>query len=154
MRSKNGVTLIELITVLAVMSIVSSIAVPLIANYGRDQHMLLEVASKELLCDLRNAQEMARSRGYVYNIYFSDAESSYKIYCYSDMENPLYKKKILPRGIRFDKVRSTYKDNKLSFNSRGKPLPYPCTISLINGCGQYKKITITVATDYISIKDN
>jgi hypothetical protein len=42
----------------------------------------------------------------------------------------------------------------LSFDRAGKPLPNPCTIIITNNLGQYKSITITVATDYISIKDD
>jgi len=154
MHNEHGVTLIELIAVVAILGILSCICVPCFGGfYYRLQEILLDTASKELLTDMRLVQQKASSEGYIYKIYFNKIENSYMIYSYKDMDNCIYKNVHLPAGISFDGTRSTYEDNMISFNSKGKPMPHPCTISLKNSLGQYKSITITVGTDYISIKN-
>lgn len=154
MYNKDGTTLIELLCSLAIIGMLSCIAVPCVGGlYRRSQELLLDAGAKNLLSDLRLIQQKAREEGSIYHFFLDNMNNSYMIYNYRDMSNCVYKNVSLPDGIRFDKSRSTYKDNKVSFNSRGKPLPYPCSISLVNSIGQYRKITITVGTDYISIKN-
>lgn len=155
MKNKYGLTLIELILVISLLSTFFCISVPCFGSlYKNGQKVLLETASKELLTDLRLAQEKARSEGLMYHVYFNEVENSYMIYSYKNMNNCIYKQKKLPEGISFDKIKSTYEECKISFNNRGKPYPRPCTISLKNRCGEFRCITIQVATDYISLKDN
>lgn len=153
MYNKDGFSLIELIIVIAILGILMSIVFPLSGGfYSTIQEFNLDTASNELLSDMRLTQQKAISEGYYYNIYFNSSENSYMIYSYANMDNTVYKTKKLPVGIIFDKVRSTYRDNKISFNNRGKPLPFPCTIALKDISGRYRRITITVGTDYISLK--
>lgn len=154
MGNKNGASLIEMIYTLALLGIISCIAVPCISGlYNKSQEVFLDTGVKELLSDLRLIQQKSRDENTVYHFFFNKANNTYMIYSYADMTNCVYKNKKLPDGISFDSIHSTYKDNKVSFSSRGKALPYPCTISLINKIGQYRKITITVGTDYISLKN-
>lgn len=149
MYNKNGVTLIELIVVLAIISILMTVAVPLYSMIGE---FYLDTSSKELLVDMRLAQQKAMTEGYYYHIYFNSSNNSYMIYSYKDMNSCVYKKVNLPAGIKFDRIHSTYEENKISFDERGKPYPRPCTVALKDSGGHYKRITITVATDYISLK--
>lgn len=154
MHKKNGLTLIELMCTLSIMGIIASAVLPCIGGLNMIyQNILLDTSIKELLSDLRLAQQKAKDEGYIYHVYFNSVQKSYMIYSYKDASNCVFKVKNLPSGISFDRVHSTYTNSKISFNSRGKPLPYPCTISLANSRGRYKKITITVGTDYISIKN-
>lgn len=154
MHNKKGITVVEMVAVIGVLAILASICIPCFGNlYKKSQDISLNTSTKELLCDLRLMQQKANSEDCIYHIYFNTLDNSYMIYSYRDMQNCVFKQKKLPAGIRYDNIRSTYQDNKISFNSKGKPLPYPCTVSLINNVGQYKRITITVETDYISIKD-
>lgn len=155
MNFKKGITLIELVSVIALITILSSICIPCYSGiYYRSQDIFLDIASNELLSDLRLIQQKAEAEDSIYHIYFNNMDNSYMIYSYKDMSSCVYKSKSLPHGIKYDNIRSTYQNNKLSFNSKGKPLPYPCTISLKNESGRYKRITVTVGTDYISLKDS
>ena len=154
MDFKRGFTLIELAVSLALISILLSVCIPIFTDYNKlKQSTFLDISSTELLNDLRLCQETAKYEGNTYNIYFNSAERSYIIYTRRNTYDYVLKIKNLPQGIRFDNIRSTYTKNMLSFDRRGKPLPNPCTIAIINNIGQHKSITITVATDYISIKD-
>lgn len=154
MDFKRGFTFIELVVSLALMSILLSVCIPIFRDYNKlKQSTLLDISSTELLSDLRLCQETAKYEGNTCNIYFNSAERSYYIYTRRDAYDHVIKRKNLPQGIRFDNTRSTYTKSMLSFDRVGKPLPNPCTIAIINNIGQHKSITITVATDYISIKD-
>jgi prepilin-type N-terminal cleavage/methylation domain-containing protein len=150
--NKNGFTLIELIAVIAIIGMLALIILPRIGG-GSRQKLLLDTSTEILLSDLRLAQQLAWSENNTYHIYFDRFNKSYMIYSYRNMSNCLFKQVSLPGGISFDMIHSTYIDNKISFNGKGKPLPFPCTISLADSIGRYKRITITVGTDYISIKD-
>ena len=153
MSKKNGFTIIELLVTLGIISIVSFFCIPFVSllNYQK-QDILLNTTCRELLGDLRLSQQKSITEGFIYNVFFNTIENTYMIYSYKDLNSCIYKFKKIPDGIKFDALRSSYSNNKVSFNSRGKPLPYPCTISLVNNIGHYMKITITVGTDYISIK--
>lgn len=154
MDYKRGFTFIELAVSIALISILLSVCIPIFSDYNRlKQSTLLDTSSIELLSDLRLCQEMAKYEGNTYNIYFNSIERSYIMYTRRNTYDYVLKRKNLPQGIKFDNTRSTYTKNMLSFDRRGKPLPNPCTIAIINHIGQHKSITITVATDYISIKD-
>ncbi|KPU44934.1 putative major pilin subunit [Oxobacter pfennigii] len=154
MNKKKGMTLIELISAIAIISIITGISMPLFNNFSyKNQHTMLDIAAKELLSDLRLAQSKARSEGYTYHVYFNRTNNSYMIYSYKNSYDNVYKNKKLPAGIGFDNIYSTYKDNKVSFNSNGHAVPYPCTVSLTNNFKEFRKITITVGSYYISIRD-
>jgi prepilin-type N-terminal cleavage/methylation domain-containing protein len=156
MDFKRGFTFIELAVSLALISILLSVCIPIFKDYNRlKQSTLLDMSSIELLSDLRLCQETAKYEGDTCNIFFNSTERSYYIYIRRDTrDDHVVKRKNLPQGIRVDNTRSTYTKSMLSFDRAGKPLPNPCTIIITNNLGQYKSITITVATDYISIKDD
>lgn len=154
MNYKKGATLIELVIVIGLLAVLAQICIPYFKGAGPDiQKMNLEMASKELLSDLRLSQQKAKSEGNIYHVYFDVANNSYKIYSYRDRQECVYKERKLPDGIFHDNVESTYSGSMVSFNSRGKPLPHPCTIALVNSFGERRLITIKVGTDYISLKD-
>lgn len=154
MVNKKGFTLIELSISIAVMCIILYSSSSLVLDLSsKKQEVLLDTASIELLSDMRLIQQKAMEEGCIYNILFNSTENSYMIYNYRNAQSIVYKNKKLPDCISFDSVRSTYSSNKISFNSKGKPLPYPCTVSLINKRGEYRRIVISIGTDYIGIKD-
>lgn len=153
-QAKKGFTLMELVICIMLISLVLSIESPFIFNYSsKRQDALLNETVYELMSDLRLYQQKAMTEGRMYDIYFNSIEGSYMVYTYIGMGNSVCKQKRLPGCVYFDSAHSTYSNNKVTFNSKGKPLPYPCTISLKNSSGQHMEITITVGTDYIGIKD-
>jgi len=155
MHNRKGFTTIELVYIIGLLAILGSLCIPFYRGiYYKSQDVLLDVCSKELLSDLRLMQQKAETEDCYYHIYFNNISNSYMMYSYKDSKSYVYKKRSLPYGIQYDNIRSSYQNNKLSFNGKGKPVPYPCTISLKNGSGRYKSITITVGTDYISLKDS
>lgn len=154
MSTKKGFGLIETVICCAIICILMRSISPLLVNdIALRQETVLDSTANELLNDMKLAQRKAVEENRIYHIYFNSIEGSYMIYSYTNRGSSIQKYKKLPDSIHYDSIRSTYTDNKISFNTKGKPLPRPCTISLINDAGQYRRITISVGTDYVSIKD-
>jgi prepilin-type N-terminal cleavage/methylation domain len=149
MFNRYGMTLIELIVCLAIIAILASVCVPY--KKGTESYNL-ETCSRELLSDLRLMQQRAMAEGNIIQVYFDSINNSYMIYSKINMIDYVYKNKKLPGGISFDKIRSSYDDNKVAFNEKGNPMPYPCTISLTDSSGDYRSIVINIATNYIYMK--
>lgn len=154
MAVKKGFTLIEVIVSMMLICIIISFEAPAAINLSEmRQQVLLDEAAAELLFDLRLYQQKSMSEGRIHHIYFNSKDNSYMVYTYKGLENCVLKRRKLPESIVYDSSNSTYKDSKLSFDSRGKPVPYPCTIALKNNKGKIKKIVVSIATDYIYLKD-
>lgn len=150
---KKGFSIIELIVSLSIISIISVCAIPCSKRiYEENLNNALKLSMNELLMDIKYTQKKAMTDGYICSIEINEDDNLYLITSFRDMKLYTYKKKVLPKGISFDKLNSSYSNKKISFNSAGKPLPYPCTIALKNKLNYYKEITITVGSDYISIK--
>ena len=155
MDIKKGFTFVEIAISIAIASILLYCSSYSLKNsFDLRNKTLLDSAASELLGDVKLAQMKAMEEGRIYHIYLNSLENSYMVYCFDNVSTKICKYKKLPDTIHYDKFRSTYKNNKISFNSRGKPLPYPCTVSLKDDSGEYRKVTISVGTDYIRINDS
>lgn len=155
MKIKKGFIFVETAISIAIASILlffSSFNLKNAIDLKSD--ILLDLSASELLSDIRLAQMKAMEEGRIYHIYLDSQKNCYRIYYFDNVDTKTYKYKKLADSIKYDKIHSTYEGNKISFNSRGKPLPYPCTISLKNDLGHYRKITISVGTDYVRVNDS
>jgi len=150
--NENGLTLIELITVVSIFSIIVLITLPKTDFFSsKTSQMRLRMVANELISDIRYVQYK--------NIHENESlyltlQSDHKGY-YIKKTGTMVKKvktKILPDGIT---VYWNINENPLeiSFSNQGAPTPSGCTISLLNS---NKRIDITIlpATGRVMIKGN
>lgn len=150
---KKGFTLIELICILAIISIILAIASPSIGAYMRKDR--LRLAAERLVNDLRYAKMYAMSKDApeIRVMFERDAGkenySGYRIYNPSDMGNPTIKGIKLPEGVEicsrlngstFDSTSST-----ITLTSSGGIMPYACTVALRDrDTGKKRFVTLTI----------
>lgn len=150
---KKGFTLIELICVLAVISIILAIASPSIKAYMRKDR--LRISTEKLVNDLRYAKMYAMSKDApeIRVMFEKDAGkenySGYRIYNPSDMANPTLKRIKLPEGVEvcsrlngstFDSATGT-----ISFTPSGGIMPFACTVVLLDrDTGEKRYVTLTI----------
>ena len=102
---KKGVTLIELTVCIAIIGVLSAMAVPCIGSMQRSS---LDLSTIELLSDIRLCRQKAMDEDSIYHIFFDSVNKDYMIYSYKDMNNCIVKIKKFPNGINFDKSKSSY----------------------------------------------
>jgi prepilin-type N-terminal cleavage/methylation domain-containing protein len=101
MRGKNGLTLIELTIVLAVISVITAGAM---MSFDVAERRLLYNTSLALQADLRYAQRRAMIEGHTFGIKFYYTEGYYSIY-HLGARMPLKEVKLvkLPKGVSFQR---------------------------------------------------
>lgn len=142
---QKGVTLIELVSVLAIISIVSLIIVPrfnnVIAKYE------LEAAARMIASDLRLAQQMAVSKGEYYRIIFDTTNKDRYQFV---LATKIIKQVLLPEGVQIDST--SFDGNTVIFGHSGAPQPAG-TITLIGRNGQFLFVIVAVATGRVRISE-
>ncbi len=110
MRSKPGFTMIEVITIVAILGILFLVAYPRFT----DVRKLSRTTSRELVADLRDTRSKAISTGSAYYLKLlpSSPYAEYKIFDYSDAQ--IGETKPIPNG-----VTCTASTNIFSFNYLG-----------------------------------
>jgi prepilin-type N-terminal cleavage/methylation domain-containing protein len=78
---KNGVTLIELVMVIVMISILAVLAIPRFESF---YYIKLQGAAKRVISDIRYTQQMALARHEKYKIVFSTGTDSYEVRRVSD----------------------------------------------------------------------
>lgn len=133
-----GFSLIELMVVIALISIVSAIAVPMWQNYAANTN--LKTAAREVMADLSNTkQQVVEESLDVYRLTFNIAGNNYAL-SRTDTGVTLWTKSLASfgNGIVIDSVN--FSGSAVSFQKRG-------TVSmgnviLRNGLGKKAKITV------------
>lgn len=148
MKSEVGLTLIELVTVLAIFTVLVLIAIPSIDFFdAANSNVRLNIIAHEVVDDLRYIQHTSIFEKE--NLYFEikPDRTGYFINRYDNNRN--VKMKDMPEGIIIEKNIK----KEISFNQMGVPSTGGCTITLKN---DKKEIYITVlpATGRIMIKGN
>ncbi|HHW56714.1 MAG TPA: prepilin-type N-terminal cleavage/methylation domain-containing protein [Clostridia bacterium] len=146
MKGEEGLTLIELVTVLAVLSVIAFIVIPSTNFFdGSKSNVRLTITAQEVVKDLRYIQQRSIFDKEI--LYFETKvdKTGYYINKYEDDKN--IKIKDLPTGITIEKNIQ----KEIRFNEMGVPSHGGCTITLKN---DKKEIYITVlpATGRIMIK--
>jgi prepilin-type N-terminal cleavage/methylation domain-containing protein len=136
----TGFSLIELMIVIALISIVSAIAVPMWQRYAANTN--LKTAAREVMADLSNAKQQAVEENLdVYRLTFNVAGNNYAL-SRTDTGVTLWTKSLASfgNGILIDSV--TFSGSEVRFQKRG-------TVSngrliLRNGLGSTATITVNI----------
>ncbi len=139
---KQGMTLVELIYVIAIIAIIVLIAIPKIdflLNY-KEKNELIEF--KKDIVYLRNS---AICEVVLYKLHIQPKDNCYTIYKFNNMWE-LVKSKKLESGLKF----SGGQGNEIIFNPTGAPSKGQ-SIYLLNRKDKKIKITITPATGKVNI---
>jgi len=144
-RSKNGFTLIEVALVVAVLGVLSTIAVPNFKN-TLDRYKL-EVAAHELAQNIRLTQQKSISEGTTYKILLDlNKKDNYQLV--SGRRGKLVK---LPQGVFIDWTTYSEVDKSIIFYPTGAP-NRGGTIAVTNGKDSLFVI-VSVATGRVRIDE-
>lgn len=153
---KKGITLIELIFTLAILSIILLISYPSMKYCMKSNN--LKINADRLVNDLRYAKMYAMSdkRSSVQIFFEPKHEDGYDGYLIIDanrMNNTKLKEVNLPKGIIICK-ESTFSGDKIAFGSKGNVVPHACTIVLRDvETMKEKRITLTIDFSRIMVVD-
>ena len=142
LRHDNGLTLIDLLAALAIMTLLVSMAIP---NYNRFIATLsLEAACRSLVSEIRTAQQLALTQSTAWNLLFwmNEPQGFYL----SKNETTMPKDyPVLPQGIKFDNIHSP-NGLVLQFDSSGQLTKGGSTIGLVNRYGEKRYVIVTPVT--------
>ncbi len=162
-KKEGGFSLIELLTVMAIMGIIAVIALP---NYfAMQKRLALNRAVQKLAHDIRKAQEMAMSANeancpagfkFGYGVYFSlSAPNSYIIFADCDNSaNYNSAADINIETINFEKTVTLSNLSPVVANSLGIVFTPPVPAVTINPASSIAEITITNGSESKSVKIN
>lgn len=140
LESHEGLTIIELIVVIGMLSLLMSIALPKIDN---SDYKLMEIA-KTLRDDIRYVRYMKMTEGENLRVLLQKSK-------YSILEGTR-KIKEVNLGSNFS-LNQNFKDNQIAFSFNGAPSTSGGTITLINNTnGKYCEITVVPGTGRVLLK--
>lgn len=142
----TGLTILELLTVMLIISIASAVAVP--AVNAALERAAGNAALRELVTDLRYAQQMALSDGSNYYITFNKSMQTYTISVAGQFDQEIIKQVTLPDGIKL--LGTNFANNKLYYTDLGSPSAGG-RIELSDRKGKVIKITVLPATGRIRV---
>jgi type II secretion system protein H len=126
MGRKKGFTLIEIMIVLAIISLLSLMSTPLLVNYQKTTKLRSE--ARLLATNLRLAQQLAITEQKIYYLNLNATTTSYQII--NSETSQLIKNVQLDSEVEFGEI-SGFTENRIQFNSTGGVLETGY-ISLIN----------------------
>jgi prepilin-type N-terminal cleavage/methylation domain-containing protein len=141
MRNPVGFTLIELIMVLSVLAILSSIAIPNGLSWIKSSR--LGDAGRQVLLSIQDARIYSIKANATTRIEFSETENSYKTEKWNpDIDDWNIKTHTLPAGVQMD---ATFGSGRvLTYNSRGGLVSPMGNVTLTNSSGRTIRITVNI----------
>lgn len=143
---KNGYTLLEIILVLALISVFAAAVLPAMINFT--DRRLLEADAREMVGEFFLATHTAMTKGRTYRIEFYPQANAYQVFC------PGGRRLIrLSEGIRYASNNFPVEGGGyrvLSFNRNGNP-NRGGTVSLINRHGDRLYIIVAATTGRVRI---
>jgi len=136
-ESRNGFTLLELLCVLALMGILSALAVPRLIYTA---HWELEGAARAMAADIRLVQQEAIVHGESTAVYFLGSHNSYQLRL-PNGNRTVY----LPEGVSYEGQTSFPTDPFLKFNYLGAP-GGGGTVTLQTASGSKRYVIVTPVT--------
>ncbi len=139
-KFKNSFTLAELLVVIGIVVILTSVSVPLFRNTRPS--LQLSGVTRDLVTDLRYAQQLAVTEQADHGVYFSTTtEDKYQIIRHENTATTTIKEKSLPEGINFQYI-SPLTDNEIRFNPYGA-VKEAATTTLSNLKNETKTIRVS-----------
>ncbi len=113
-KKRKGISIVEIVVALLIISLISLISIPMLANYQKTSKLKNE--ARLLATNLRLAQQLAITEQNIYYVAFDFFSESYQIINSKDSK--------IIKAIKFDsevKIEeiSGFTDNKIQFNSTG-----------------------------------
>jgi prepilin-type N-terminal cleavage/methylation domain-containing protein len=142
--SSRGFTLIEIIVVVALIAMLSTIILPDFKSNLRDYR--LNIAARQMAQNIRLVQQKAMSEGVPWRIVFHSSSNNYKI----NQGFKLWKQVNLPDGVEF--VYIGFSEKTLTFYPSGAAVPAG-TVKLTNN-SKSLYIIVSVATGRVRISEN
>ena len=115
LKDKRGVTLSELLVLIAILGILALIGIPAYRSY--QPNLQLNRAVRNLIGDLRYAQQLTVSEQIEHGIHFSTSTDSYQIVRYAQTEEILEEKN-LPAEVSFQQITG-FSNSEAIFNPYG-----------------------------------
>jgi type IV fimbrial biogenesis protein FimT len=154
-KSTSGFTLIEVMVVIAIIGIMSAIAVPSILDKLPDYR--LRSVARDIVSCLQEAKMRAVKENATAAIMFDVANNQYTAWVDNgssggagnwwpdtNVGEIVFKQITLPAGIRFYQD-TTFSANTFGFNSRGIPATTVGTVFVNNNQSNYRKIIVSSA---------
>lgn len=140
MKNRKGLTLIELICVIGLLSIIMLIVIPKLYT----NNIILMTYSKQLCNDIRNVRFTKMVEGKQYQIRFNDS-------CYYVLEGTTVIKKVsLNNNI---KIKHNFIGNYIRFSHTGAPNRGGTVKIINNNNNDYMEITVVPASGRVLLKD-
>lgn len=134
----KGFTLIEALVVIAIIGIVASVSIGVLKLL--QPSLKLKSATRDLMVDLRYAQQMAVTEQVNYGVHFSTTTNSYQFFRYGTTTQELSEKS-LSEGIAFQEIVGFSSNEEAIFNPYGATVATG-TVSLINTENETKIIGV------------
>lgn len=132
--------------VLLLVSIICAVAVPGIkALFTRAE---VNAVLRELVTDIRYAQQMAMGEGRIYRVTFNTHLNLYRISYTSYPTQVTVKQVLFPEGLTL--LSTSFTNNILSFNIMGAPSAAG-TIRFVDKSGKEIRITVLLATGRVRV---
>ena len=112
--NRNGFTLIEIMIAVLIAGIIAGISVISFSSY--QPSLELSGVSRDMINNLRYAQQLAISQQINYGVHFYPDQKKYQVVKYSTPEE-MIKNVFLPSGITFNQI--TFTNSQLKFNIYG-----------------------------------
>ena len=150
LKQEKGLTLVELLCVLALLGLILAVAVPAVSGISDNRN--LELAARGLASDLRRTQQRAITSGYEQRVEFRLFMNDYRIRDLGSGERVTIK---LPEGINYRSVNfpSGSGHPTLVFHRSGAP-GQGGTVGLTNESGDVLYVIVTPATGRVRISSS
>lgn len=148
LRTSRGFTLLEVMVVLAILSIVTAIGIP---NFRGHMHqMRLESAALQMVADIRYLQQLAMAKEEEtsnYYITFTPGLNRYRLH----RNTPAFKIVDLPPGVNLESTN--FENHRLRINIRGLPPTGGTVILYSEGAKKHKYVVVSTITGRVRVSD-
>lgn len=148
--SRNGFTLMEFLVIIGIIGILVLIGIPTFRNI--QPNLQLSGVTRELITDLRYAQQLTVTEQVEHGVLFDSAQKKYQVIKHGEgTEDTVLKEKSLPREIKTLTITGLTNNNEARFNPYGAVKEIG-TITLIN-INEEMKIIDVRPSGFVRISD-